>query len=59
MKKISGVKVPKFKAPKQAIPKSSTKQAKPETSATKGTFGAKIRGIQKKAKPKAGKITAF
>lgn len=54
MKKISGVKVPKFKA--QSIPKPSTKQAKPEPSASKGTFGAKIKAIQKKAKPKAGKI---
>lgn len=54
MKKISGVKVPKFKA--QTIPKPSTKQSNPESSATKSTFGARIKAIQKKAKPKAGKI---
>jgi hypothetical protein len=48
-----------LKASKQTIAKVSSKQPKPATSATKGTFGAKIRGIQKKAKPKAGKVTSF
>lgn len=46
-----------MKAPKQASPKASKKQAKPAVSASKGTFGAKMRGVQKRAKPKAGKIT--
>nr|WKF58840.1 hypothetical protein HUO10_003341 [Paraburkholderia busanensis] len=46
--------------PKQSKPKvTTTKQPKPTTSASKGTFGSKIRGIQKRAKPKAGKITSF
>lgn len=57
MKKISGVKVPKMKAPKQGSAKTSTKQPKPAASASKGTFGAKMRGVQKRAKPKAGKVT--
>jgi hypothetical protein len=52
MKKLSPT-----KAPKQASPKASKKQAKPAVSASKGTFGAKMRGVQKRAKPKAGKVT--
>ncbi|MFD1558364.1 hypothetical protein ACFSHT_22490 [Paraburkholderia silviterrae] len=56
MKKISGVKVPKLKAPKESMPKAPKKQAKPSSSVSKGTFGAEMRKVQKRAKPKAGKI---
>ena len=59
MKKISGVRVSKLKASTKASPKVGGKQAKPSDSASKGTFGAAMRKVQKGAKPKPGKIKSF
>ena len=52
-------KVALMKTPKQPSPKAPKKQGKPPTSASKGTLGAKMNGVQKRAKPKAGKITSY
>lgn len=52
MKKIAPI-----KAPKQGSPKPKTKQVKPPAIASKDTLANTMRKVQKRAKPKAGKIT--
>jgi hypothetical protein len=50
-------KVTPIRTPKQRSPKASTKQAKPALIAGKETLAFTTRKVQKRAKPKAGKVT--
>lgn len=61
MKKIAGVKVPRIsvKAPKESMPKAPRKQPKQQNFAPEDTLAAAMKKVQKRAKPKAGKITSF